>query len=580
MRPDPSREPPAILKPNRFFLLGERLMKQAILPVSFLLLSVAAFGQTPSHEGHSSPGTGPTGGSSALLPGMGSHHHPISTRSPEAQRFFDQGLTLVFGFNHQEAIRSFEQAARRDPGAAMPWWGIAYALGPNINLGIDAAGEKKAFEAVQKAVTLAAGAPPAERDYILALSKRYTDDSSPDFDRLSKEYSDAMRKLSERYPDDLDAATLFAESLMDLRPWKLWSLDGKPAEGTEEIVAVLESVLKRDPEHPGANHYYIHAVEASPHPERALPSARRLETAVPGAGHLVHMPAHIYSRTGDHVAAARSNARAAQADRDYFRRSGTQGLYHLMYYGHNLMFLSYSSAMAGRYADAKKAANQTVTLASPMIQEMPMAEFALPVALYVDLRFQRWESILKTPEPPAYALTTRALWHFARGVALASSGKLDAAEAERKAFREAADKAPREAPYSGTTLTSSGEILDVAGLVLDARIASARGETSAALESWKKAVRAEDALAYDEPPPWFYPLRESLGAELLRDKQYPEAERVFREDLVENPRNPRSLLGLHEALKAQEKTEDAAWVLRQFQEAWRGADSPLKWESL
>src|SRR5436190_14742379 len=256
-----------------------------------------------------------------LFPGLGRHHHPIATSSAEAQKFFDEGLTLIYAFNHDEAIRSFERAAALDPSAAMPYWGIALALGPNINLDVDPAGEKKAYEAAQKALSMLERAPENERAYIDALGKRYSIDPKADLKKLAVEYKDAMGELARRYPDDLDAATLYAESMMDLRPWQLWSADGKPAEGTEEIVAVLESVLKRDPQHTGANHFYIHAVEASPHPGQALASADRLAQLAPAAGHLVHMPAHIYIQTGDYEAAAKANEQAAEVDRNYIRKT-------------------------------------------------------------------------------------------------------------------------------------------------------------------------------------------------------------------------------------------------------------------
>ena len=552
-------------------------MRRACSLVTLILIltvTVYAVWAAENPHQHAAPQQSPPKGAQ-LLPGMGSHVHPIATKSPQAQRFFDQGLTLVFGFNHQEAIRSFESAARLDPLAVMPLWGIAYALGPNINLPVSPENEKKAYETIQRALALAEKSPQNERDYVQALSKRYSGDPNPDLDQLAVDYAGAMKELSRRYPDDLDAATLYAESMMDLRPWKLYDLQGNPAEGTEEIVAVLESVLKRDPSHPGANHYYIHAVEASRDPERALPSAQTLQTLVPGAGHLVHMPAHIYARTGNYSAAANSNADAAQADRSYMKSTGTEGsLYTFMYYGHNLHFLAYAATIDGRYAEAKKAADALVALAAPGLKQMPMLEFFMPTAMFVDLRSQSWDSILKSPEPPAEAPTTRALWRFFRGMALASQGKPEPASAERKSFQELAAQAPQDAPYSGTGLTTAGEVLRVAGFALDAAIASAQGNRKAAIESWEKAVKAQDQLAYDEPPAWFYSLRESLGAEYFRAGQMAEAEKIFREDLEKHPRSPRSLLGLTESLKAQGKTADAGWVSRQFKNAWKGTVPP------
>ena len=370
--------------------------------------------------------------SPALTSRLGQHHHTISTKNPEAQHFFDQGLTLVFAFNHEEAARSFRRASELDPQSAMAFWGIALALGPCINLDVDPPHEKAAYDAVQKALLLAPGATQKERDYIHALATRYSSDPKVDLRKLDAEYADAMRELSKRYPDDLDAATLYAESLMDLHPWKLWSLDGRPTEGTEEILAVLESVLRRDPNHIGANHYYVHTTEASLHPEWALASARRLETLAPAAGHLVHMPAHTYMRVGDYAAAAHSNAAGADADRVYLRESGTTGsMYDMMYYCHNLHFLAASYSMEGDFAHAKQAADELAAHVAPMLHDMPIAEVYVPTPMFVLVRFHRWDEVLTLPAPnPRLAMTT-AYWHFARGVALAAKNQIAMAEAER-----------------------------------------------------------------------------------------------------------------------------------------------------
>ena len=522
----------------------------------------------------------PAPAKSVFLEGMGSLHHPIKTSSRDAQRYFDQGLTLIYGFNHAEAIRSFEKAAALDRTAVMPLWGIAYALGPNINMGMDDEANKKALETLGKAQSLAAGAPDNERAYVEALSKRYSADAAADRHKLDEAFAKAMGEMSEQYPDDLDAATLHAEALMDLRPWRLYDQDGKPAPGTGEIVSILESVLRRQPDHVGANHYYIHAVEASLQPERALPSAQRLETLVPGAGHLVHMPAHIYARTGDYSSASQSNAEAAKVDDAYVRATGSTGMYRYMYSGHNLHFLAYSAAMEGRYDVAKKAAADLLALAAPGFKEIPELEFMLPTSFLVDLRFGRWETLLASKEPTPKALTTRALWHYARGAAYAATGKVHRAEAERKEFQKLAEQVPDDAPYSGTLITTAPMVLEVARHALDARIAGARKEAEAAIQAWTEAVEAQDKLTYDEPPPWFYPVRESLGGELLRARRAEEAEKIFREDLDDHPRNPRSLAGLLESLKAQGKSADAAWVARQLQAAWKGTGAVPTSEAL
>ncbi|MGH9316680.1 MAG: tetratricopeptide repeat protein [Thermoanaerobaculia bacterium] len=516
----------------------------------------------------------------SLMERLGHHHHPIQTRNPEAQRFFDQGLTLIYGFNHEEAIRSFRRAAALDPEAAMPLWGIAYALGPNINRDVDPEREKAAFDAVQRALKLAKTAVPNERAYIEVLARRYSEDPRANLQALAADFAKAMGELSRRYPDDLDLATLYAESLMDLRPWRLWSLEGKPAEGTEEIVAVLESVLRRAPGHVGANHYYIHAVEASLHPERGLPSAKRLETLAPAAGHLVHMPAHIYMRVGDYDAAARRNSDAAKVDREYLRETATGGsFYDLMYYAHNLHFLAAAHAAAGRSADALKAADDLVAHVGPLVEGMPMGEFYLPTPYFVRLRFQRWDQILKTPAPDPKWVMTTSFWHLARGVASAARGEVAAAEAERRAIAAAALQIPEDAEFSAY-FNKARHFLDLALATLDARIAEAKGERSRAIELWGKAVDLGDRLNYGEPPEWYYPVRESLGGALLRSGRAVEAEKVFREDLERNPRNPRSLFGLWRSLEAQKRAVDAGFVKQQFDAAWAGAETELRLEDL
>lgn len=538
------------------------------------VLTVASPGFAQTH--HDAPPAKPA----ALLSGIGSHHHPIATSSPEAQKFFDQGVTLLYGFNHEEAYRSFAKAAELDPKAAMPRWGTALALGANYNdPEPEAERLKKARAEVEKALALAASGPENERAYVEALSVRYTLDPSADRKALAVAYNEVMRQLSRAYPDDLDAATLYAESGMNLRPWKLWRPDGTPAEGTEEIVAVLESVLKRDPQHVGANHYYIHAVEASNHPERALPSASRLETLVPAAGHLVHMPAHIYSRTGDHLAAEKANAIAADVDRAYIRETGAQGMYPLMYYNHNVHFQSAAAAMAGRHAEAKKAADLVFADVLPSVGEMPaMLEGFLLQPAFVALRFRKWDDIRQMPDPGPRLPLVRANWLFARAMAAAATGDVKKASALRESFLTARDAVPAST-LAGAQNTAA-QFFAVAAPVLDARIAEARGDRAAAIEIWEKAVEAEDALAYDEPPGWYYPVRESLGAALLRGGQAAEAEQVFRADLDTNPRNPRSLFGLAESLRAQKKDADANWARSQFQTAWKNADVELRLEDL
>src|SRR6184192_1797400 len=332
-----------------------------------------------------------------LLPGLGEVHHPVSTKNQKAQAFFDQGLKLVYGFNHDEARKAFQRAAEIDPKLAMAWWGVALTLGPNYNLPVDPEREKAGYDAVQKALALQENASDPERAYIDAVAVRYSNDPKADLHQLDVIYKDAMSKLAARYPDDLDAVTLYAESAMNLNPWHLWTADGKPAEGTEEIVRVLESVLKRDPNHLGANHYYIHAVEASPHPERALPSAARLEKLAPAEGHLAHMPSHIYARVGDHSASARCNEVAMAADKKFLSETHEEGVYKLMYYSHNMHFLAFASCMNGNFAQAKEAAAKLVANVAPGVKAMPDLEGFLPTPMIVLCAFERWGDLIKSP---------------------------------------------------------------------------------------------------------------------------------------------------------------------------------------
>ena len=538
-----------------------RLRKPLVPLLACLALACSLFAQSKSP---------------VLMPGLGHHQHGISTKSVEAQRFFDQGLNLVFAFNHEEAARAFRRASELDPESAMAFWGIALALGPCINLDVDPPHEKGAYEAVQKAMSLLPRATDHERAYIQALAKRYSPDPKADLRKLDADYANAMRELSKHYPDDLDAATLYAESLMDLHPWKLWSLAGEPAEGTEEIVAVLESVLRRDPNHVGANHYYIHATEASPHPERALASAKRLERLAPAAGHLVHMPAHTYIRVGDYSAAARSSAAGADVDRMYLRQSGTGGsMYDMMYRCHNLHFVAASYSMAGDFVHAKRAADELVSHVGPMVHDMPVAEVYLPTPIFVLVRFHHWEDVQKLPEPdPSLSMTT-AFWHFARGAAFAAKGEIAMAGAERKILNMARKETPADLEFSFFS-NKARTLLDLAETVLDARIAAAKGKPEEAIKFWEQGVALQDSLNYGEPPEWFYPLRESLGAALLLNGQAEQAEAVFRVDLERYPRNPRSLFGLWKSLEVQKKNANVEEIRREFKAVWRNADVPLE----
>lgn len=513
-----------------------------------------------------------------LEEGLGNISHSVSTKNAEAQKFFDQGLAYLYAFNHEEAIRSFKRAAELDPNLAMAYWGTALASGSNYNVTADANQLKEAYAALQKAIGLAPKATEFERDYIAALSKRYSADATQsDRAKLGHDYKDAMRELVKKYPDDPDAATLYAESMMNLRPWQLWSQDGKPAEGTLEIIAVLEGVLRRNPNHTGANHYYIHAVEASPNPERGLASAARLGWLAPNAGHLVHMPSHIYIRTGDYTEAAKANADAIQADRNYMQKTGAQGLYTMMYYNHNIHFLSAVSAMGGNYAESIKRARELELNVRPNLEMMPMLEMFSPYPIVTLVRFQKWEEVLKYPLPAAEMRITGGFLNFARGMAFANSEKPDEAKKELAALREKIKAISADTVFGNGTAHG---VLRVAEDLLSGEIALALGDNKAAIEALRKAAAAEDIVNYNEPPDWDIPVREWLGRALLADGQFAEAEKVYRDEIAKHSRNGRALFGLVEALKKQGKTASAQMVQREFEKSWEKADTRLAVEDL
>jgi tetratricopeptide (TPR) repeat protein len=515
-----------------------------------------------------------------LVTGLGDLHHPVSTHNPEAQQFFDQGLRFIYAFNHDEAARSFQHAGELDPKLAMAYWGVAEAVGPNYNDPADPDRYKHAHDAVQKAVDLSAGASPSEQAYIQAMAKRFPADPNSDLKKAAEEYHDAMRQVAAQFPDDLDAATLFAESGMNLHPWGLWHQDGTPQAGTEEIVATLESVLKRDPDHLGAVHYYIHSVEASNNPERALAGANRLAAIAPGAGHIVHMPAHIYIRTGDYEAAVKTNERAAEVDRAYIKATGEQGIYPMMYYSHNLHFVAMCGAMNGRYAEARKNADLLAANVGPHIKEMPPLEGFMTIPVAVEIRFHHWNEILKMPAPDPSMKTATVFWHFGRGLAFAGTGKVTDAEAEYKIVSEAEAATPPDVIFQMPINNKAKDIMKIAENVLGARLAVAKKDNAAAISLLREAVAIQDKLNYGEPPDWFYPVRESLGGVLLMSGDSGGAEKVFREDLERNPRNPRSLWGLHQALLLQKRDYDAGFVQKQFDASWKGGSQALKVDDL
>jgi len=508
-----------------------------------------------------------------LFKGLSSWTHKITTDSPEAQQYFDQGLRLIYGFNHAEATRSFKEAARIDPNCAMAYWGIAFTLGPNYNLPTDPERAKAAYEATRKAVTLAPQASEKERAYIEAIAKRYVADPNADRKALDLAFADAMREVAKRYPDDLDAATLFAESMMNLRPWDLWAANGEPQPGTEEIVSALESVLKRKPDHLGAAHYYIHAVEASRTPERAEPYADRLGKVAPGAGHLVHMPSHIYMRVGRYKDANISNARAAKVDEDYLETYNVQGVYRIMYYPHNVHFQWAAASMEGRSKEALQAARKLVAQTPvEFVKQMPMVEFVPPTLLFGLARFGQWEEILRQPAPASELQYTTGMWHYARGLAFVATNRVDEAAKEQTKVAEIVAATPADRVVGQNFAVA---LLNVASRTLAGEIAARQGKTDEAIRTLEEAVRMQDALKYEEPPPWYFPVRQSLGAVLLSAGRTEEAEKVYHDDLKMNPENGWALYGLAKSLCAQKKTKETVAVEKRFRKAWARADVKL-----
>ena len=462
----------------------------------------------------------------------------------------------------------------------MAYWGVAEAVGPNYNDPADPDRYKQAHDAVQKAVDLSADASPSDQAYIQALAKRFPADPKSDLKKAAEDYRDAMRQVVNEFPDDLDAATLFAEAGMNLHPWGLWHVDGTPEAGTEEIVSTLESVMKRDPNHLGAIHYYIHAVEASPTPERALAGANKLASLAPGAGHIVHMPAHVYIRTGDYEAAVKTNEKAAEVDRAYIKATGVQGIYPMMYYSHNLHFIAMCAAMNGNYAESRKNADLLTANVGPHVKEMPPLEGFMTIPMAVEIRFHHWNEILKMPQPDAALKTATVFWHFGRGMALAGTGKVADAEAEYKIVAAAEAATPPDVVFQMPINNKAKDIMKIAKDVLGAKIAVAKKDDSGAIVMLREAVAIQDTLKYGEPPDWFFPVRESLGATLLMAGDAAGAEKVFREDLDWNLRNPRSLWGLHQALLQQKRAYDAGFVRKEFEASWKGGARALKLDDL
>ena len=539
------------------------------MPVSRAVLLSAALLASAAFASDSTPAAPP------LLKGLGHWHHAISTRDPVVQRHFDQGLRWVYAFNHDEAVRDFQFAAARDPHCAMCWWGVALALGPNINMpDVAPDQERQALEAIARARAIP-GVPPKEKAYVEAVAQRF---APPPNDRtaLNRAYAKAMEELAKAQPKDADAQVLAAEAKMDLHPWRLWSADGQPGLDTEAVVDALAAVLQAHPDHPGANHFFIHALEASPHPERALPEAKRLPTLMPAAGHIVHMPAHIYMRTGQYDLAVKANEQAIQVDRAYLARKHPEGMYPMMYVAHNFSFLWAAASMEGSWKKASGAAEALSARFPPdtmamLLKMMPGMDFFVAPTVMVRIRFGKWDELLALPDPGASEPYLQAMWRYGRAVAFAAKGQKAQAEAEQKVFNGFVEAIPQDMALG--PLNSARAVMAVAKASLDGELLLRRGEVAQAIPAFERAVKAQDALSYDEPPPWFLSPRQELGFALLKAARPADAEAVYREDLKRFRENGWSLFGLRAALAAQKKP--TAKVARRFRKAWAHADVTL-----
>ncbi|CAN5578655.1 hypothetical protein BH23PSE2_BH23PSE2_08360 [soil metagenome] len=551
-----------------------------ILPCTLALLAGCTFAE--KDLGQPAPAVSPPQMAlgANLLDGLGDYSFPVTSKHPEVQRWFDQGLMLTYGFNHDAAERAFIKATQLDPGCAMCWWGAALVLGPHVNAGMDPANNARAWERLQDALALAPSATPREQAFIQALSVRYAENPPEDRRPLDERYAVATRRLMEDRPGDPDAAVLHAEALMDLQPWDYYDEELRAKGHTAEIVSVLESVMARHPDHAGALHLYVHAVEASADPQRGVAAADRLRELIPGSGHLVHMPAHIYARVGRWHDAVIANQRAIEADDAYLAlcRGNTQGVYPLGYVPHNHHFLWFAASMEGDSATAREAARRTAErtdLPELMRQEgFASLQHYWMTPWFERVRFGRWDEIASLPNPAADLPYVTAIWRYAQGTAAVRQGRLADAERHLAALR------PLAADPVMETLTMWGRYplahaVKIAERSVTAELAAARGDRGMAIAALREAIAIEDRIPYDEPPGWHAPVRHALGAMLLDDGRNAEAESVYREELKRNPGNGWSLYGLAQSLKAQKKVKDAAATGRQFAAAWAHADVEL-----
>ena len=509
------------------------------------------------------------------LQNLGDHKFPVSTNSARAQLFINQGMMLTYGFNHAEASRSFREAARLDPDCAMAFWGMAYVIGPNINMAMAPESEPKAYELIQKAMALKKNASDREQAYIEALSKRYSGEETPGRAALDRVYAEAMRSLSQRYPDDLDAATLYAEAVMDLRPWNYWTRDMQPYPETREVLTVLESVLARNPNHPGAIHLYIHTVEYA-RPELAEAGAERLWNLAPGAGHLVHMPSHIFRRVGRYADASKSNQDAILADEDYIEQCRAQGVYPLAYYPHNIHFLWDSATMEGRRDTAIESARKSSNaIPEGAWRDVPLLHQFLVAPLFAYTRFGEWDLILREPRPPEDSLFWTGIWHYARGLAFTATGELDKAGSELYSLQKIAAHNSLDGYRVTFSRNGAKAILEIAKEVLAGELAAKQGDYEKVIAGLHRGVLLEDNLIYNEPPDWHVPVRQALGAVLLQAGRAAEAEAIYWQDLSQNRENGWSLFGLTQSLRAQGKEEQAVEIEKRFRKAWQQSEVTL-----
>lgn len=513
-----------------------------------------------------------------LLNNLGSYGFKITTSREEAQKFFNQGLNLYYGFNHLEAYRSFREAARLDPSCAMCWWGQALSLGPNINAPMDPSDAAMVYKAVRRAQVNAATSTPVEQGLIGAIAKRYVAEAPADRSPLDQAYADAMRALQREFPEVDEVTTLTSEALMDLHPWDYWLRDGKPQPWTPEILGLMERVMKRSPRHPGANHLYIHINEASSNPGKAMASADLLRDLVPGSGHLVHMPSHIYIRTGRYADGIKANEKAVLADEDYISTCRAQGIYPLSYYPHNYHFYWACAQMSGRGTLALEVARKLV--AKTAVDKMGELDWVTLQHYYVSpwytmVRFAQWKELAMEPQPADSLPYVLATWHYANGMAAVKTNRMEEAKKHLEAIRSV-HSLPALSSQKIWGFNSFSDIIGIAANVLEGEHLSASGKYPEAIAVLQKAMTAEDGLLYQEPPDWYYPVRETLGNVLLKAGQVREAEKVFSEALKMYPENGWSLGGLYRALTAQGRPKEAEAVRARFEKAFADADQNLK----